>query len=163
MLKKRLILLSVIGLSAIGFSFTHPSEKVDEGRALERSEWKNLKILPNTISDEELKGIMREFNTALGVKCSFCHSADPKTNELDFSKDDKQEKEIARHMMTMTKEINTTYFGWQNKENPASVKAVTCYTCHNGETEPEIEKRVGAPLTQQGVLEIEQQKVGKQK
>lgn len=80
---------------------------------------KNLKILP---ADENLIPTMRSFTAALGVKCDFCHV------QGDFASDDKPHKEIARHMISMAKEINGNF-----KDGKTHV---TCYTCHRGTTEP---------------------------
>ncbi|NSL88381.1 c-type cytochrome [Chitinophaga sp. Mgbs1] len=92
---------------------------------------KNLKVLPKNISHDELIGTMRSFNTALGVKCNFCHAPqkdDPK--KLDFASDDNQHKDVARAMMKMTSRINRKFF--KGRE----VMAVTCYSCHHGNEEP---------------------------
>jgi hypothetical protein len=80
---------------------------------------KNLKLLP---ADENLIPTMRSFTVALGVKCDFCHV------QGDFASDDKHPKEIARHMISMAKEINGKF--------PDGKTHVTCYTCHRGSMEP---------------------------
>src|SRR5580658_5944212 len=80
---------------------------------------KNLKLLP---ADENLIPTMRSFTAALGVKCDFCHV------QGDFASDEKHHKEIARHMISMAKDINGKF--------PDGKTHVTCYTCHRGETEP---------------------------
>ena len=36
---------------------------------------KNLKVLPQDISDQKLDSIMESYNKALGVNCAFCHKA----------------------------------------------------------------------------------------
>ena len=47
----------------------------------------------------------------------------------NFASDDNPKKEIARHMITMTKQINGNF--------PEGAKLrVSCYTCHRGEAEP---------------------------
>ena len=96
---------------------------------------RNLKVLPKDISHEELEKVMDGFKAALGVKCNYCHAAsktDPK--KLDFSSDEKPEKEVARHMMRMTAKINKKFFHY--KEGDA-MPPVTCITCHNGNPHPE--------------------------
>jgi len=80
---------------------------------------KNLKLLP---ADENLIPAMRSFAAALGQKCDFCHV------QGDFASDEKHTKEIARHMITMAKDINAKF--------PDGKTHVTCYTCHRGATEP---------------------------
>lgn len=78
---------------------------------------KNLKIL----KPEGLMGVMRNYTVALGVQCSFCHVQDRASDEL-------QHKNIARHMIEMTRDINSKF--------PDGKEHVTCYTCHRGAQEP---------------------------
>ncbi|WP_322970524.1 c-type cytochrome [Faecalibacter sp. LW9] len=109
------------------------SAEVDQGKEIAKveSQWENLKVLPQDISEEDLKGMMREFNTALGVKCNHCHAPNAE-GKMDFASDAKQEKEFARHMITMTKELNEKHFNYD-----ASDKAkVSCFTCHQGSVKP---------------------------
>lgn len=86
-------------------------------------QWSNLQVLPNNISHDDLDAIMEAYNTSLGVKCSYCHV------KGDKAADDKEEKIIARKMITMTNEINEKYFG-------KNTSTVGCMTCHNGKTNP---------------------------
>ena len=79
---------------------------------------KNLKLLP----PEHLMETMHAFQTALGVRCDFCHVRG------DFASDEKPHKEIARKMIVMAREINAKF--------PDGKMHVTCYTCHRGEEEP---------------------------
>jgi hypothetical protein len=70
---------------------------------------------------------------------------------MEFAKDDKPEKLIARKMMMMAIDINKDHFQ-QIEENMDSgkmalprdtsevsymLKYVTCYTCHHGDPHPE--------------------------
>jgi hypothetical protein len=79
---------------------------------------KNLKLLP----PEHLMETMHAFQTALGVRCDFCHVRG------DFASDEKPHKEIARKMIVMAREINAKF--------PDGKMHVTCYTCHRGAEEP---------------------------
>ena len=54
--------------------------------------FKNLKVLPQDISEKQLDSTMEAFCRALKVNCDFCHSAsknlaaiNPDNNELDFA------------------------------------------------------------------------------
>ena len=120
-MRRKMIVLSVfvivIALGSLSF--------VDEPK------FKNLKVLDKNISKDELTIIMKEFKTALGVKCNFCH-AESKTDpsKLDFASDENKHKNIARGMLKMTKRINKKFF---KDDNVARVK---CFTCHNGQKEP---------------------------
>jgi hypothetical protein len=78
---------------------------------------KNLQIL----TPETYRAAMQSFTQALGVQCDFCHVA-------DRSSDEKEEKKMARMMLTMAREINSKF--------PDGKQHVTCYTCHRGAQEP---------------------------
>jgi hypothetical protein len=98
--------------------------------------WKNLKVLPQDISEDSLKVIMRNYNASLGVKCGFCHA--PGTDgHPNFASDDKPEKDVARYMMKLTSDINKNYFNFNKSTNTDTIRVVTCYTCHNGNPHPE--------------------------
>ena len=95
---------------------------------------KNLKVLPKNITKAELDTVMKSWKDALGVKCNHCHSpseANPK--RLDFASDAKAEKETARSMYKMTRQLNKKYFA----EHSASINRVGCNTCHRGSKEPQ--------------------------
>jgi hypothetical protein len=98
----------------------------------------NLKVLPKDIAPEELVKIMRGYAGALGVECNFCHASVPGKRELDFASDAKDDKGIARIMIQMTREINTTYMVQvQDPDAMPEDKHVTCGTCHRGHQMPE--------------------------
>ena len=84
----------------------------------ERPAPKNLKLL----KPEDIRPMMAAFNVAMGGKCTGCHV------EGDFASDDKKDKETARRMITMTREINLNFS--DGKEH------VTCFTCHRGSEHP---------------------------
>ncbi|HUB80799.1 MAG TPA: c-type cytochrome [Bryobacteraceae bacterium] len=87
---------------------------------------KNLKVLT---PDDLKSGIMGKFAAAMGQRCGFCHV------QGDFASDEKPQKNIARMMITMVKDINskiTVASGGTAKEY------VSCYTCHRGKPEPDI-------------------------
>ena len=54
--------------------------------------FKNVKVLPKTLTDQQLHMVMREWAMSLGVRCDFCHAADPSGKGLDFPSDAKPEK-----------------------------------------------------------------------
>lgn len=124
--KKLLTVVSLAFILLIGVAATTNKDKGPKP---------NLKVLPKDISHEELEKIMKGFNVSLGVKCGYCHApakTDPK--KLDFSSDEKPEKNTARGMMRMTAKINKKYFDHGGAQQPA---AITCITCHNGNTHPQ--------------------------
>lgn len=67
--------------------------------------------------------MMGAFRVALGVRCTGCHV------EGDFASDAKEEKETARMMITMVRDINSKFS--DGKEH------VTCFTCHRGSEHPQ--------------------------
>jgi hypothetical protein len=91
---------------------------------------KNLKVLK--VEPQQLMPVMRSYTAALGVRCDFCHV------QGDFAADDKRNKETARMMIQLVRDINGK-FGNADRER------VTCYTCHHGEAEPK--NRPPAPET----------------
>lgn len=84
---------------------------------------KNLKVMPKTLTGEQIDGIMKTISKSLGVKCDFCHEKD------DFASDKNEHKGEARKMMTMTTDLNKQFFGGKYE--------VTCVTCHRGKEKPE--------------------------
>ena len=103
--------------------------------------FKNLKVLPKDISDDDLDKVMDDFKEALGVKCNYCHArnSDTTIHKLDFASDANEKKDIARFMFTMTKDINSNYFNWMKSTQPDTIHSVRCITCHRGITDPNAE------------------------
>jgi hypothetical protein len=99
----------------------------------------NLKVLPKTLTGEEVHEIMEQWEAALGAHCNTCHTADPNNigpngrPRLNYADDSKPEKQTARLMFTMTEEINKGYIAKFDN----SGDAVTCGTCHRGHLGPE--------------------------
>src|SRR5205085_9928918 len=77
---------------------------------------KNLKVLMKDTPARQVVALMRTFNTALGVQCGYCHvfvaPGDP-TNDL--ASDAKTPKLVARVMMQLVSDINTTLAANINK------------------------------------------------
>jgi hypothetical protein len=98
----------------------------------------NLKVLPKDMAREDLIKLMRGYVGALGVKCNFCHAANPQTHKLDFPSDAKDDKTIARTMIAMTQTINEQYMAQvHDPDAMPEDKHVTCGTCHRGHSMPE--------------------------
>jgi hypothetical protein len=104
----------------------------------------NLKVLPKDLSGQQVRDIMQKWQGSLGVKCDFCHVADPKNlgpngrPRLNYADDSKPDKQIARIMYTMTQQMNTDYISKAmdlDKDDMGS--PVTCGTCHRGHKMPE--------------------------
>ena len=103
-----------------------------------QGKYKNLKILPQDITEQKMDSIMDSYTKALGVGCDFCHAAVKNfPDSVDYASDDNTMKENAREMLRMTILINKTYFHFDKNDKPEYLKVVTCKTCHRGEPFPE--------------------------
>jgi len=100
----------------------------------------NLKVLPKTMTGEQVHELMHKWEASLGAECSTCHAADPKNigpngkPRLNYADDSKPEKNTARLMYRMVEDINMNYVG--KVEN--SGVPVACGTCHRGHLDPPI-------------------------
>ena len=132
------LLLGLLIVSLLYYSFTTTKED-STYTVIAPPHWENLKVLPQDISKDSLFGLMKGYSKSLGVQCNFCHvpkEDDPK--KLDFPKDSKIQKEIARGMITMTNEINENYFKPHYPDpKPTQVSDVQCIMCHRGNSNPE--------------------------
>jgi hypothetical protein len=98
---------------------------------------KNLKVLPNDISDEKLDSIMKSYTVALGVECKFCHRpVKDFPDSLDYVSDTEPMKENAREMMKMVIDINSRYFYFDTAQRPEYLHVITCKNCHRGHALP---------------------------
>jgi hypothetical protein len=99
----------------------------------------NLKVLPKTLTGEQLHEIMEGWADALGTHCNTCHTADPTKigpngrPQLNFPDDTKPEKSTARLMVKMVQDINGNYISMVDN----SGAPVACGTCHRGHLSPE--------------------------
>jgi photosynthetic reaction center cytochrome c subunit len=94
----------------------------------------NIRVLKG-LPESQLFPLMNFVATSLGVQCNFCHvqqGKDPKTgfDIVIWEGDDKPEKQTARRMMQMVPSIKA------NDKVDFRENAVTCYTCHRGQTQP---------------------------
>jgi len=117
----------------------------------------NLQVLPKDLTGRQVRDIMETWQGSLGVKCEFCHTADPKNvgpngrPRLNFADDSKPDKQIARIMYTMTQQMNKDYISKaMDLDKDGMGSPVTCGTCHRGHEMPEEfviprEERRGGP------------------
>src|SRR5512140_3680911 len=78
------------------------------------------------LSPAELQRAMQLVRSSLGVSCDFCHVQ--KDGDWDFASDAKEEKQTAREMMLMVRQVNQQNFGGR--------PVVGCYSCHHGSPRP---------------------------
>lgn len=87
---------------------------------------KNIKVLKG-MPNAQLIPAMRFMSASLGVRCEYCHVS--KDGQFDAAAEDKKEKQTARDMIRMVREINRTNFKGEAQ--------VSCYTCHVGHPFPQ--------------------------
>jgi len=104
----------------------------------------NLQVLPKNLTGDQVHEIMEGFAGSLGVHCDFCHAADPKNlmpnghPRLNFADDSKDDKKIARVMISMVQQINGEYISKTTAMDPDAMgMKVSCGTCHRGHQMPE--------------------------
>ena len=68
---------------------------------------------------------MQAFSRSLGVSCTHCHVAD------QWDSEDKEEKQVTRDMMAMTRAINDDYIK-KIKALEKDKPNVGCMLCHRG-------------------------------
>jgi hypothetical protein len=108
----------------------------------EQPEWtwpekpKNLKVLPADWPGQRLAPVMKGFTRSLGVRCQYCHVGEEgkPLSTFDFASDTNPNKERAREMLRMLKDINEHL----KKITPSGDKRVNmwCHTCHQGRPRP---------------------------
>ncbi len=87
--------------------------------------YKNIQVLKDVDANEMLRLMAAMSNwIAPTIGCSYCHSA------VNMADDKVYTKNIARHMLEMTRYINTNW-----KSHVGNV-GVTCNTCHRGQGVP---------------------------
>jgi len=96
----------------------------------------NTKVIPHSTPVMQVVGTMRNFASALGVRCQFCHVGEEgmPLQRFDFPSDDKRTKRVARQMMRMVEEINRRLDTIPSR--PTLAVEVTCRTCHRGVNRP---------------------------
>jgi hypothetical protein len=89
----------------------------------------NLKVLAPDTQVHGEGSVMHDFRDALNVDCGYCHGGG-KPFEADLN----PRKETARKMITLVRQINANFPG--TGAFPVGTQAVTCFTCHRGDTNP---------------------------
>jgi hypothetical protein len=96
----------------------------------------NTKVIPHGTPVIQVVGMMRNFTSALGVRCQFCHVGREglPLEQFDFVSDERRNKRVARQMMLMLQEINRRLDTLPERGQPVAVAA--CATCHRGVSRP---------------------------
>src|SRR2546426_3808870 len=127
--------LAVAVLAGIAFS-----SPLSAQRRFPPDSFTNLKVLPKNIDQRTLINTMRGFAMALGVRCTYCHVAprdDAPLDSVEFAKDDKRTKRVARVMLDMVHHINEEHLA-DVPERPTPKVEVRCVTCHRGVARPRL-------------------------
>ncbi len=121
-----LLLFIIIGL-IIAVELNKKESGVNTGTVAwgQTSVGRNLQVLTDVRSKEQLQKIMEEISDALGVKCNYCHDVN------NYSSDVKETKRKARVMLKMVMTINRDFINWEGAQ------VVDCSTCHRGQTKPQ--------------------------
>ncbi len=133
-MRKTIIIAALICSVTISFAFIKDT----------KPRYENLKVLPKNTDKHQMDSIMKHFSQSLGVKCTYCHvRGNDEQKNFDFASDANDKKLIARQMFKMTNKINKKYFdeGNDNKGMPA----ISCYSCHHGQEDPENRPPAPAP------------------
>ena len=117
----------------------------------------NLKVLPKDLTGQQVRDVMRKWESDTGAECEECHTADPVKKQpngrpmMNYADDSKPEKQIARLMFTMTEGLKADQLKKAAALNTAADAPVpaefTCGSCHRGKLNPEA---FVAPKRQQG-------------
>jgi len=107
--------------------------------------FENLKVLPKNIARDSLVQVMRGFSLQLGVRCTYCHVAEPRPagapadgpEKLIFKSDDKIQKRKARFMMQMVARLNDKILPDLPGERHDPRIVMRCVTCHRGSPLPQ--------------------------
>jgi hypothetical protein len=96
---------------------------------------RNAKVLPKATTADQLRDTMKGIAVSLGVRCAYCHSANPQATlaEMDFAADANPHKNVARGMMRMVGRLNKDLPTFAGKD-----ARVNCYTCHRGSPHPAL-------------------------
>ncbi len=104
-----------------------PAISASQEKTVEQTQ-KNIQVLKG-LPASQLYIVMNFMRASLGVSCAHCH-VNSGGDKWEWEKDDKPAKQTARQMIRMVMEINKQHFD--------GLHAVSCYTCHRGDTEPAI-------------------------
>lgn len=140
-LKLSTLLLFVLA-SVLAFINSGLAQQQQQGDKPVEQTHKNIQVLKG-LPDSQLIPVMQFMGTSLGVNCAYCHVNTG--GKWEFEKDDKPEKITARKMIQMQFDINKG-----NKDIFGATGAVSCYTCHRGQTKPQVTPMLPASLPASG-------------
>jgi hypothetical protein len=127
-MKKRTLKLSALLLFVLAsfLAFINSGHAQQQGDKPAEQVRKNIQVLKG-LPDSQLGAVMDFMSSSLGVNCAYCHVVP------QMEKDDKPAKAIARKMILMQFAINK-----DNKDIFGGTGGITCFTCHRGQTKPQV-------------------------
>jgi len=130
----QIALASAAAVFAVSVAFAQTGAPPANTPAFANPPHKNLKVLPQDITAPQLLGTMKFFAQSLGVRCTFCHvgTDGQPLSSFDFASDAKPNKDVARGMIRMVKEINGNLPAITGEAD----SKITCFTCHRGSQHP---------------------------
>ena len=120
----KLKLIALFAFAFFAFAFFTPKGETQTKVETAGQKFKNIKVL-NDMPADQMGKVMNQISSSLGVNCAFCHTS----NDGDYEKEGKKEKNDAREMMKMTFEINKNHFNGRPEIN--------CNSCHQGKNHPQ--------------------------
>jgi hypothetical protein len=139
---------AALALTALALGVSARAGLWDSARAAARQEQtvdqtrKNIQVLKG-LPESQLFLLMNFMSASLGRRCDYCH-VNEGGDKWVWESDAKPEKVAARRMMQMQIDINRG-----NRDIlGASGVAVTCFTCHRGQTKPANSPALPISITQ---------------
>jgi len=132
MFNKKILAIGLLG-SAVVFASMTTLQVPQQQQPRPQPKLTNIKVLPKSLSYQQVDHLMDEWAKALGVRCNFCH------DNANKALDTKPEKAMARKMFAMEGKINKKFFG--AKKDSLGLMAetgITCNTCHRGVAHPKV-------------------------
>lgn len=102
-------------------------------------EFRNLEVLPDSITRDSLVLLMRSFSFATGLRCEECHvmGENGSFQGARFDLDEKPLKAKARYMLRMVNRLNEEILP-ELPDRGVPGLAVECKTCHRGMRVPHL-------------------------
>jgi hypothetical protein len=127
------VLLLGFAVVATGFQVgDYPFEQTTKDRAQTRP--RKERRFYQGLSDKEIRAVMKDMATQLGVDCNYCH------NTKDYKSFEKPMKEFAQAKISMVNWLNAKYRPPDAKWN------YSCYSCHRGVVKPLPQAAPPTPL-----------------
>jgi photosynthetic reaction center cytochrome c subunit len=126
--KRVLSAAALIAVALMASTMAYGQAAGDQKPLLAEEAFKNIQVLRG-IPVKEFMETMGFFASSLSLNCSDCHGEASGSDWANYALETPL-KQTARRMVIMVTELNKANFG--------GVRSVTCYTCHRGNTAPQV-------------------------